>query len=360
LSYGHGFNISGTDNFFTDCTSATSGLGGWMITGGNNQFVSCKGFSSGQRMTVAGDVGDGFYLSYAPRNKFVACEAQDNGRYGYVAIGNSCFNNSFVSCLADSNAVNPVSTFGGFMIDNLAQRNSFTACVSGNQHGTQDYGVIVQGGAFGNDISMRIDSQNQAESYYVGSAEVDNRIYVNGYSHKDTLDALSVGQEMFSRRLINNTSVSAGATGKMLLTYFTSRKSETVSQVRMFSSGTASGTPTVVRIGLYTVASNGDLDLVASTPNDTALFAGTYATYTKAFSASYSLVAGTRYALGLCILAATVPLLYGTSTSFAAEAIIAPRLGGTVASLTDLPLTVAAASVTVTNAHLQPYAALLP
>jgi len=358
LSYGHGFNITGTDNFFTDCTAATSGLAGWYVAGGNNQFISCKSFSSGERMTGTGDVADGFYITYAPRCKFIGCEAQDNRRYGFVLVGNLCFSNMLVGCLADSNAIFAGSTFSGFMIDNLAQRNHLTGCVSGNQRTTQDYGLIVQGGAFANEIDLKIDSQGVAEHFYVGTAVADNNIRINGIGAENTADAITTGQEVFSRRLINSASISSGATGRLLLTYFTARKTASVTALRMMSAGTASGTPTLVRVGIYSVASNGDLALVGSTANDVALFAGTFATYTPPLSVATPLAAGGRYALGLLVVASILPFIYGQSVSFGSEAAVAPRMGGTLSSLADLPATALAGTITATNAHLLPYAAL--
>lgn len=174
-----------------------------------------------------------------------------------------------------------------------------------------------------------------------------------------TLDPIDVGEETFSRRLV--TSNQAATTTQILrLSYFTARKTETTTAVRVLSGATAAGaTPTLIRVGLYTVSAVGDLTLVASTPNDTALFASPSTAYTKAFSASYAKVAGQRYAVGvLVVTAATAPTLLGSAALSGGEPSVAPVIAGLVTGQSDLPSPVAAGSV-LTNGQLH-YVALLP
>src|SRR5690348_10707358 len=85
------------------------------------------------------------------------------------------------------------------------------------------------------------------------------------------------------------------ATGSMTLTsqrisfcYFQAAITKQITSLVISSSSTAAGaTPTLVRFGLWTVAANGDLTLVASTANDTTLLASTFTAYTKALSVAY-------------------------------------------------------------------------
>lgn len=164
------------------------------------------------------------------------------------------------------------------------------------------------------------------------------------------------------------TGISSGqavASGTLNLTYFTARKTETITQVRVPSGGTAAGaTPTLCRVGIYSEAGNGDLTLVASIASDTALWAATSTEYLRSFTASLSKVAGQRYALGLIVVsAAALPTFYQpTSPNSAIHGTImarAPRLAGLVAGQTDLPSSVVAASIT--NGSPRPvYAELVP
>lgn len=173
---------------------------------------------------------------------------------------------------------------------------------------------------------------------------------------------LTTGEETLSREMADSTAVSSSTSGSLRLTYFTARKSETITQVRLYSGGTAAGaTPTLCRIGLYTVAANGSLTaLVASTTNDTALFAAANTAYTKSWSSSYAKVAGQRYALGVLVVSgAAMPTFLGRVLGSAAEAsTIAPILSASVSGQSDLPASVALGSLGTSGNRI--YAALLP
>ncbi len=182
----------------------------------------------------------------------------------------------------------------------------------------------------------------------------------DGYLRTQQIDT---GEETIPRPLCQSESL-LSTTQVLRLTYFTARKTELITQVKMISGGTAAGaTPSLIRIGLYTVASNGDLTLVASTATDTALFAAANTAYTKALSASYQKVAGQRYALGLLLnTAAAFPTIMAMSASASRIAVInsiAPLITGSVTAQANLPSTVATASVANSdNAAL--YCELLP
>lgn len=170
---------------------------------------------------------------------------------------------------------------------------------------------------------------------------------------------LTTGEETMPRMFAFQSNVTA-ATQVLKLTYFSARKTETITQVRMTSGGTAAATITLCRIGIYSVAGNGDITLVASTPNDTALFAGTFTRYTKSLSASWAKAAGTRYALGVLTVGTTMPHFYGLSIGFD-HASEPPRLGGAVTAQSDLPSSVVSASISSgSNAGHLYYATMLP
>jgi hypothetical protein len=172
-----------------------------------------------------------------------------------------------------------------------------------------------------------------------------------------TADELTTGEATMPRRMVSSQLAGSG-NGNLRLTYFTARKTETITQVRTITGSTAGVGPTLCRIGVYSVAGNGDLTLIASTANDTALWIGNGA-YTKSFSASFSKVRGTRYALATLVVGtSTAPSYTGCVSLVSTEAGIDPRISGFVASQTDLPASVSAGSIS--NTGHSAYAVLLP
>lgn len=121
------------------------------------------------------------------------------------------------------------------------------------------------------------------------------------------------GEVVPNRFLVNNHSTTGVLTQRLLLNYFKAKRTATINNLTLLSGGTAAAaTPTLIRMGVYSIAANGDATLVASTPNDTALFAATFTAYTKALSAPWAKQAGVEYALGLLIVtAAAVPTIAG-------------------------------------------------
>jgi hypothetical protein len=175
---------------------------------------------------------------------------------------------------------------------------------------------------------------------------------------------LTDGGGNIPRNLVS--SASAGLVSQRLtLTYFTAQKSAPITKLRTFSGATAAAaTPTLCRIGVYSVAANGDLTLVADIASDTALWASQNAAYTKNLSATWNMQAGQRYATGyLIVTATTAPQLVGTLlgsdsggfreeiASVAATATL-PRMAAGIASQADLPASLTNAQLNVAVASL--------
>lgn len=159
---------------------------------------------------------------------------------------------------------------------------------------------------------------------------------------------ITLGEATLDRRLV--ASPGAGTSGDVNLAYFTATKTETITKLAMYSAGTAAATVTLIRFGVYSVAVNGDLTLLASTPNDTTLFAATNTRYSKTLSSSWSKVAYTRYAVGFIFVGTTVPAVYGMTDANSTAAVDAiwgldPRLSGRRTGQTDLPSSITAANV---------------
>ncbi len=163
-------------------------------------------------------------------------------------------------------------------------------------------------------------------------------------------DAPAVGEFVPRRERISSNAVGIPS-GTLALTYWTADKSEAITTLTAFTGTTAAAaTPTLCRMGIYSVADNGDITLVAATPNDTALFAATNTAYAKSLSGTFTKVAGVRYATAFLVVSgATMPTFHGiqfpatgpTNTIVR----VTPPIIGRVTSQTDLPASVAAASV---------------
>lgn len=161
------------------------------------------------------------------------------------------------------------------------------------------------------------------------------------------------GEVIPPRMLVNQHSIgnSPLANQQLFLNYFTAKRTETITQASLMTGSTAAAaTPTLIRFAVYSVAANGDLTLMNSTVNDTTLFSATFTVYTKAYSASFSKVAGQEYALGLLIVsAAAMPQLRGLQFPAAGldgtENRRKPIINAIVTSQADLPSTFADASL---------------
>ena len=163
---------------------------------------------------------------------------------------------------------------------------------------------------------------------------------------------LVVGQSTMPRDAINSGTAAAMTSGTVRFGYFTAESTFAATQMRI-SSGTtaATATPTLVRCGLYTIAANGDITLVAAIASDTSLLAAASTAYTRSLStggglpASYQLIAGRRYAIGVVVVsAAAVPTIPGQSATVASELGVSPRIAAVITGQSNLPTTATAAA----------------
>lgn len=177
----------------------------------------------------------------------------------------------------------------------------------------------------------------------------------------DLKNSLASGEETFIRDFSSSTTVPT-TSQTLRLTYFTSRKSETTTQVKTATgSSAAAATPTLCKMGLYSIAANGDGTLAAATANDTSLFAATSTGYTRSWVSSYAKLAGQRYAFAVLVVSGVAtPTLVGTvpAAGMSSETSASLRTSGFVGSQTDLPSSFTGASVT-TSPHRH-YATILP
>jgi len=125
------------------------------------------------------------------------------------------------------------------------------------------------------------------------------------------------GEEIVSRLFC--TSVPALTSGLLVLAYFTAAKSEPISTIECQVNTSASGA-TYSGMGLYTVAANGDLTLVAKGEATSTLWTSAYQPVggfnTKVpLTAVYSKIGGQRYAIGALFTGTTPPALVSAVAS---------------------------------------------
>lgn len=144
---------------------------------------------------------------------------------------------------------------------------------------------------------------------------------------------LTSGEEVLPRDDV--TGALALVSGVCYFSYFTARKTEAITQVQTETDATAGATLTIARVGLYT-AIGGTLTLVASSTNDTAMWNAANTVYAKALTASWSKVAGQRYALGIIAVGTTMPTLSAIGVRPLSVALV-PRIQGQLAAQANLP-----------------------
>ena len=152
------------------------------------------------------------------------------------------------------------------------------------------------------------------------------------------------GQTTFDRKFAV-TSTPALTTQRLQLTRFTAERTESISSMKTIVHGTAAATITLIRYGIYSISdSTGDITLVASTTNDTALLAATNTAYSKALTTVYTVDGGRDYYAAVLVVATTQPVLAGI-TGIAADWAALPIPSYQVSSQSDLPATVVFASL---------------
>lgn len=155
-------------------------------------------------------------------------------------------------------------------------------------------------------------------------------------------NAIATGEEVLPR--LSTIGGQQLVSGTVHLTYFTARKTETINNVRMLSDATAGAGVTLARMGIYSVAGNGNLTLVASTANDATLFDDVFSPYPKALTGAFAKVKGTRYAFAVLVIGSTMPAITGLTVS-GADSSLDPRLCGILGGQTDLPANITAGTV---------------
>jgi hypothetical protein len=162
--------------------------------------------------------------------------------------------------------------------------------------------------------------------------------------YRDSIHNSSTSLDVPNRELVNGTT--STTTNITYFTFFTPTENLTVSNISFSSGSTVASGVTLVRFGLYTFDGT-TATLVARTNNDASRFTVSNTVYTGAldsnggFPTSYNLTAGSRYAVGVVVVASTTPTLASVASGSASTAILAasPRMAGFASATSDLPTT---------------------
>lgn len=189
---------------------------------------------------------------------------------------------------------------------------------------------------------------------------IDQVRYLTGY-----VDALAVGEASVSRAApLNN--MPAGVSGTVYLTFRRAIRTETISQIASRSGTTAAAaTPTLCRMGVYEVdEATGNLTLVGSCPNDTAIWSAVNTRYIRTLAAPYTKQAGKLYAYAVLTVTGVglptwIGLVDGASGIYGSALLSSPPMFAGVSGQSDLPATIAAASLAAVSPR-RPYVEVLP
>lgn len=177
-------------------------------------------------------------------------------------------------------------------------------------------------------------------------------------------DTRNTGEGAFSRRLCSSSVTIANQTARFA--FWRAQRTGRVGSIKMFTAGTAAATVTTIKFGLYEADdAESTFTLVASTANDTALFAATNTVYSKAVATAYKRTRGKLYAAGALFVGTTAPVVVAApvllgptdSTSLAYNP---GPISGILSSITDLPASFTLATLVAGSANQAPYVELVP
>lgn len=175
---------------------------------------------------------------------------------------------------------------------------------------------------------------------------------------KNTSGQPTTRMEVLSRE--HNTASGGLVDGRIQLTYFTPVDEFVVARVEAVCGATAVAGATLIRFGLYEVDKSDNLKLIAATPSDATLFAGTNAATSKSLGGdgvlpgTYRLKPGQRYAVGVLVVGSTnAGTIHGATVGSVLANLNPGRINGTVTGLTDLPATIATG--TIGTSSLRPW-----
>jgi len=196
----------------------------------------------------------------------------------------------------------------------------------------------LSGKVYGADIAA--DEWGLAHGLSHSSTDSDSLVSVVGNADEaigdyplDVYHDLKYGEASLPRIAVSADNLTL-ATSVVYLTYFTARKTETISKVRSVSGAVAHVGATTCQIGVYWEDEYGNLTRMAQTANTTGLWSAINTQYTTDLEAPFLKRAGQRYAVAVTSSGhSTAPQIHGISSSAMKAELKEPhRLSALVAS----------------------------
>lgn len=145
---------------------------------------------------------------------------------------------------------------------------------------------------------------------FTGSATAAGDLDKDAATYYDVINLPEAGQ----------LGLTAVASGQALFAYFTAPRTFNCDRITMLSRATVSSGLTLCKFGLFTIDGTGALTCVARTASDTTIFNTANTPYervfdtTGGFPATYQVVAGVKYALGVLQVGTTPGNQVGANT----------------------------------------------
>jgi hypothetical protein len=187
------------------------------------------------------------------------------------------------------------------------------------------------------EITSRNVGSIDAQQLEINGVDVDTTIKANTSALQGNLNYNINAVETMNRSIFSSSTTATS--GFQYFTFFTPLTTLTVSQVAAISANAGSGL-TLARMGLYEIDAFDQGTLVAQTANDTTLFTVLSTLYTRSFDttggypATYTLIAGRRYAFSVLCTGGTAPTLISAVFTSLFN-LVSPKVAGVLTGRTD-------------------------
>lgn len=179
-----GFYIESPDSSFVGLVSGSAGTSGFWVNCSNSRFVNCKSFGSGR---LSSTNADGFYVRYG-RNSFSGCEAQDNGRHGFLISPTSVQPITLNGCIADSNGQTVAASVGFYIFSTSYVTMRGCLALDRSETPFQDFGLAFSAGVEYCDVDML--AFNTGTPVSTAQYPANSRIVVNGVAFGNSATAI--------------------------------------------------------------------------------------------------------------------------------------------------------------------------
>lgn len=186
-------------------------------------------------------------------------------------------------------------------------------------------------------VTLQALGANSASATYTTTARPPDlaATFLGGHA------GLTSGEELVPR-ISGASSTALDSSGMVHLSYGTARRTETITKLRTTTGSVASAGLTLARMGIYTVAANGDLTRVAMTASDTTMWNTTFGTVERALTTPWAKTASDRFVFAVLAVGTTMPQIH---CGFPSQPNLPPRMSGQLPAQADLPASIPAGSV---------------